>query len=73
MRDTTALVGDVLAKKMGWKPGDKVILTTPFQTCTYKIVASVDGHANLAISLSHDGAAVAVLQDREGKTIWKAP
>src|SRR3979411_2423459 len=39
--------------------GDKVILTTPFQTCTYKIIASVDGHANPYVTDPNDWTVIA--------------
>ena len=39
--------------------GDKVILTTPFQTCTYKILASVDGHANPYVTDPNDWTVIA--------------
>jgi len=39
--------------------GDKVILTTPFQTCTYQILASVDGHANPYVTDPNDWTVIA--------------
>jgi len=40
-------------------PGDKVVLTTPFQTCTYQLVASVDGHANPYVTEPNDWTVIA--------------
>ncbi len=39
--------------------GDRVILTTPFQTCTYQILASVDGHANPYVTDPNDWTVIA--------------
>jgi len=39
--------------------GDKVILTTPFQQCTYQIIASVDGHANPYVTDPNDWTVIA--------------
>jgi len=40
-------------------PGDKVTLITPFQSCTYQIVASVDGHANPYVTDPNDWTVIA--------------
>lgn len=40
-------------------PGDKVTLITPFQSCTYQVVASVDGHANPYVTDPNDWTVIA--------------
>ena len=40
-------------------PGDRVVLTTPFESCTYQIVAAVDGHANPYVTEPNDWTVVA--------------
>lgn len=39
--------------------GDKVIMTTPFQTCTYEILGPVDGHANPWVTDPNDWTVIA--------------
>ena len=40
-------------------PGDKVTLITPFQSCTYQLVATVDGHANPYVTDPNDWTVIA--------------
>jgi len=40
-------------------PGDKVVLTTPFESCTYQIVATVDGHADPYVTAPNDWTVIA--------------
>lgn len=40
-------------------PGDKITLITPFQTCVYQVVSSVDGHANPWTTTPNDWTVVA--------------
>jgi LPXTG-site transpeptidase (sortase) family protein len=43
-------------------PGDKITLITPFESCVYQVVTSVDGHANPWVTAPNDWTVVAQTQ-----------
>jgi sortase A len=40
-------------------PGDRIILTTPFQQCTYQVIPAVDGHPNPYVTDPNDWTVIA--------------